>query len=122
MDPSIVQQSAHFVFDFIYAIFEKVNMKSMVTPTIKDKIVAQTGEQTTSNSGSENESSLRLEVDSVTSSQFSKDSRSQTARSDIFQEVEDNLTHSIIRLVLMPFKIICNLMSFSFWLPIQVFF
>lgn len=118
MDPSIVTQSANFLFDLVYAMFEKITSRSQTKPDKKIKKIYANGEQTTSNSGSEGEGSVQLEVGSVTSSSFAKASQ---ARSDMISELEENLTQSIIRLITMPFRIFWNLVSFVAWLPFNAF-
>ena len=58
IDPSFVTQTANFLFDLVYAVFEKISSRSYAKPDRKIKKIYPQGEQTTSNSGSEGENSV----------------------------------------------------------------
>ena len=54
----------------------------------------------------------------MASSSFTKVSQ---GRSDMISEFEENVTQSLIRVMLMPFRIMWNLVSYVAWLPINAF-
>lgn len=107
------------MFNVVWTVFECLNLKEKVTKSDFVRSSQQNVDPSldNQNSGSEPESSYQLEVGSVTSSRIDKESR---AKSDVFTEIEENLTQSIIRLFFMPFKVGFNVFCFFLCLPLNL--